>query len=374
MKIKIQKLKFIRNILIGVIALFIVSFIINVAPGYERNKYKDVINLVIRDENVTEKLQKPIYKDENGTIYISKEDIQNLLDKTIYYDENNNRVIVTSEVAVASMKIGEKIISIDGTDIDTLDTIIYRDNIMYIPIEEFETVYNISVQYIPESDIVVIDKLNDGMIKAEAEKETKIRYKQRKLSKEVGTLNEGETVSAFYTTSKGWRLIRTEDGIVGYVKANVLTNEYIVRQDMGQETKTQTISISVQDGTLLDIENKKIVVKDLLEMTEEGILIKNTIITKNDTTAEIWANLTIENVDLSDYDNRTKLIKNITSISRKNEIDGINVILTENKDIQRLVIELAPKLRELGIMTNVITTDEIEEETYTDIVNYIIKK
>ena len=70
MKLKIQKGKFIRNIIIGVIALIIVAFIINTAPGYKRNKFQNVINLVIGDENVTEKLQKPIYLDENGVVYI----------------------------------------------------------------------------------------------------------------------------------------------------------------------------------------------------------------------------------------------------------------------------------------------------------------
>ena len=38
MKLKIQKGKFIRNIIIGVIALIIVAFIINTAPGYKRNE------------------------------------------------------------------------------------------------------------------------------------------------------------------------------------------------------------------------------------------------------------------------------------------------------------------------------------------------
>ena len=87
MKLKIQKIKFIRNILIGIVALIIVAFIINIAPGYKRDKYSNVINLVIGDSNVTEKLKKPIYRDEEGALYISKEDIQELLDKTIYYDE-----------------------------------------------------------------------------------------------------------------------------------------------------------------------------------------------------------------------------------------------------------------------------------------------
>lgn len=373
MKIKIQKRKFIRNIVIGIVALFIVAFIINIAPGYKRNKYKDVTNLVIGDENVTENLEYPIYISEDDTIYISKEDIKSFLDKTIYYDEGNNTILLTSEVTIASMEIGNKIKSIDGVSKDMLHNIIYKDDIMYIPLDELKTIYNIEVKYIEEYNVVIIDRLNKGMIKAEAEEETTIRYKQRTLSKKVGKLAVGEKVSAFYTTSKGWRLIRTEDGIVGYVKANKLTNEYILRQDMEQETETKTINMNIQDGATLEIENQNVVIKDILELTEDGILIKNTVFNESSSDVQVWANLTIDNTNISNFNNRIKIIKNIANISRKNNIAGINVVITENQqNIERFVIELAPKLREIGIITNVVTSENINEEIYTNIVNYII--
>ena len=375
MKIKIQKRKFIRNIIIGVLALIIVAFIINIAPGYKRNKYKNVTNIVIGDENVTEKLQKSIYKDEEGNIYIAKEDVKELLDKTLYYDEKNCMIIATSEVVVASMKLNEKIINIDGTNKDTLETIINKDNIIYIPIEEMESVYNIEVNYLEEENIVIIDRLNEGMIKAEAAEKADIRFKQRGLSKKVGQLEVGDVVSAFYTTSKGWRLIRTEDGKIGYVKANVLTNEYIVRQDMEQDTQTKRIEVSIEDGTTLDIEGKNVLMKDLLKLTEEGLLLKNTEFTGSDETTEVWANLTIEGIDLDNFEQRTTVTKNIASMARKNEIKGINVIITNSdQNIERFVIELAPKLKEVGIITNIVEEGSINEEVYTDIVNYIIIK
>lgn len=374
MKVKIQKRKFIRNIIIGIIALLVVAFIINIAPGYKRNKYQDVTNLVIGDENVTETLHNPIYKDENGVVYISQEDVKQFLDKTIYYDEENNMVIATSEVSVASMEIGEKTININGVDNDTLDTIIYHNNIIYIPIEEMEIVYNLETKYLKDDDIVIIDKLNEGMIKAEAAEDTKIRFRPRGLSKKVGTLETGEVVSAFYTTSKGWRLIRTEDGIVGYVKANTLTNEYILRQDMGQKTETGKISANTQDGAVLNIEGNSVIIKDWLKITDEGILLKNTEFT-NENSAVIWSNLEIENADISNYDNRTKLIKNIVSMVMKNNIKGINISVTsDDKNLERFIIELAPRLKEIGVSTNIVVQDSINEEPYTDIVNYIITK
>lgn len=374
MKVKIQKRKFIRNIIIGIIALLVVAFIINIAPGYKRNKYQDVTNLVIGDENVTETLHNPIYKDENGVVYISQEDVKQFLDKTIYYDEENNMVIATSEVSVASMEIGEKTININGVDNDTLDTIIYHNNIIYIPIEEMEIVYNLETKYLKDDDIVIIDKLNEGMIKAEAAEDTKIRFRPRGLSKKVGTLETGEVVSAFYTTSKGWRLIRTEDGIVGYVKANTLTNEYILRQDMGQKTETSKISANTQDGAVLNIEGNSVIIKDWLKITDEGILLKNTEFTNENSTV-IWSNLEIENADISNYDNRTKLIKNIVSMVMKNNIKGINISVTsDDKNLERFIIELAPRLKEIGVLTNIVVQDSINEEPYTNIVNYIITK
>lgn len=372
MKVKIQKRKFIRNIIIGIIALLVVAFIINIAPGYKRNKYQYVTNLVIGDENVTERLHNPIYKDEEGVIYISQDDVKEFLDKTIYYDEENKMVIATSEVSVASMKIGEKVVNINGVDKDTLYTVIYHDNIIYIPIEEMEIVYNLETKYLKDDDIVVIDKLNDGMIKAEAVEDTKIRFRPRGLSKKVGTLREGEVVSAFYTTSKGWRLIRTENGIVGYVKANTLTNEYILRQDMGQKTETSKISGNTQDGSVLNIEGNNIIIKDLLKITDEGILLKNTEFT-DENSVIIWSNLEIENADISNYDNRTKLIKNIISMVMKNNIRGINISVTsDDKNLERFIIELAPRLKEIGVSINIVVQNSINEEPYTNIVNYII--
>lgn len=373
MKKKKQNLKFVRNIIIGILALFVVAFIVNTAPGYKRDKYKNLINLVIGDENVTEKLQKPIYKDNNGAIYISKEDIQELLDKTLYYDENEKMVIATSEVSVASMKIGESKINIKGTTVDTLGELVEKEGTIYIPIKDFKTVYNIEIKFLEDQNVVIIDKLNEGMIKAEAEKKVKIRYKQRFLSKEIGTLNVGDTVSAFYTTSKGWRLIRTEDGIVGYVKANVLTNEYILRQDMPQKPKTGRISAEIKDGTILKIEQNKIIIKDLLRLADEEITIKNTDTIKQN--EKIWANLRIDNANLESYETRTKIIKNIVSIAMRNDISGINIIGIEKTDLNRFIIELAPHLREVGIKINIVTNDrhsEQYEKNYTEIVDYII--
>ena len=81
--IKAKKLKFMRNVIVGVIALLIAAFIINIAPGYKRDKYKDVVNLIIDEHNVTEDLKNMLYINENKTVYMSEEDVRELFDDNI---------------------------------------------------------------------------------------------------------------------------------------------------------------------------------------------------------------------------------------------------------------------------------------------------
>ena len=348
--------EFIRNILIGAVAMVIVAFIINVAPGYKRDKYKNVINLVITDENVTEKLIHNIYINENDTIYMSKEDIANLIDRTIYYDDTNNIVITTSNTTTASMKIGEKELIVNGANLQTLDTIIYINDTLYIPISELETVYNIKIEYNKTSNIVVMDYLDRGIITAELNENTKMKYRPRGLSKKVGELNKSDRVYAFYTTSKGWRLIRTEDGKIGYVKANTLTNEYIVRQDMQNKRETKKVNVNLQNNDIKQIDNKRVVIRDMFIASNEGVILKEAMETNKNENNNIWATLSINNdLNLKDFTKREEIIKNIVSIAYTYKINGININTSEdNGGIERLIIELSPRLREMGISLNLI--------------------
>lgn len=55
---KLNTKKFMRNIIICLIAWVVVSFILNYAPGFKRDKYVGATNLIINDEDVTEKLKR----------------------------------------------------------------------------------------------------------------------------------------------------------------------------------------------------------------------------------------------------------------------------------------------------------------------------
>lgn len=354
--------------------------------GYKRDKFTNVINLIINEENKTEDLKHDIYVNEKGTIYISEEDIKNLFDPTIYYDEKYNQIITTSNTKVASIAINQKQMVVNNSNISMLDEIIKINNDIYLPISDMAIVYNIKVDYIESTKKVVIDELDTGMIRAIATSNTDMKFRPRGLSKNIGNLKQGETVYCYYTTSKGWRQVRKADGTIGYVKANKLGEEYIVRQDMqkrGQATKIQKSSydnksfeISENDGVkIVNLKNVFNISKDSIEVSTEG--------NNNESNNKIWTVITNNSLGdktsevLEDYKMRSILIDLITKKAIENDINGISIEFTgieDKESLKRFVIECTPKLREVGISTCVVLNDNIEEQDYINVVDYIVEQ
>lgn len=355
--IKAKKLKFMRNVIVGVIALLIAAFIINIAPGYKRDKYKDVVNLIIDEHNVTEDLKNMLYINENKTVYMSEEDVRELFDENIYYDQQYNQIITTSYTKVANIEIEEKQMNVNDSKVNMLDAIIKINDKIYLPISDMELVYNIKIKYIEETNRVVIENLNRGLIKATVTDNASIKFKQRSLSKDVGEVVKGEQVSCYYTTSRGWRQIRTENGTVGYVKANKLDDEYIIRQDMEQKQKAKKIKIDLSQNQF--------------NYTDENGEVK------------LWQTINLKSMSndieemLKDYKTRTQTIDVVMNLLGGNDIKGININFDgiEDKEVcKRFAIELLPKLREIGITTCVTLTKDMKTKEYENIVDYIAEK
>ena len=355
--IKAKKLKFMRNVIVGVIALLIAAFIINIAPGYKRDKYKDVVNLIIDEHNVTEDLKNMLYINENKTVYMSEEDVRELFDENIYYDQQYNQIITTSYTKVANIEIEEKQMNVNDSKVNMFDAIIKINDKIYLPISDMELVYNIKIKYIEETNRVVIENLNRGLIKATVTDNASIKFKQRSLSKDVGEVVKGEQVSCYYTTSRGWRQIRTENGTVGYVKANKLDDEYIIRQDMEQKQKAKKIKIDLSQNQF--------------NYTDENGEVK------------LWQTINLKSMSndieemLKDYKTRTQTIDVVMNLLGGNDIKGININFDgiEDKEVcKRFAIELSPKLREIGITTCVTLTKDMKTKEYENIVDYIAEK
>ena len=310
--------------------------------------------------------------------------MKSFFDKNIYYNKENNMIITTSNTKVASIIVDNDKITINGVEQTLKAKALEKDETIYIPLSELSLVYNINTKYIADTNKVVIERLNTGLIKATVAEESVIKFKPRRLSKNVGELKKDEEVSCYYTTSKGWRLIRTEDGTLGYVKANTLTNQYIVRQDLNDEIKTAEITTSLKDGSTLSLYNKettvKIKIRTLFNISSNGV-IESTEVDLNSENFKIWATISIIGLEkqtnelIMDYSKRTELINTIVSYASKYRVAGINIdfeSVNNNEAFNRFIIELTPRLRELGITTNVILNNSFDEAGIVGIVDYLI--
>lgn len=275
--------------------------------------------------------------------------------------------------------------TINNSNISMLGEVIRINDDIYLPISDMAIVYNIKIDYIENTKKVVIDELDTGMIRAIATSNTNIKFRPRGLSKNIGTLKQGETVYCYYTTSKGWRQVRKEDGTIGYVKANKLGEEYIVRQDMPKREQATRIQRNNYDSRVFEIlekdTTKMINLKNVFNISKDNIEVFEKE-TNNQSNSKNWAVITNEalgketNEVLKDYKMRTNLIELIAKKVIENNINGISIEFTAIEDkesMKQFVIECTPKLREIGISTCVVLNENIEEQDYINIVDYIVE-
>lgn len=169
--------------------------------------------------------------------------------------------------------------------------------------------------------------------------------------------------------------------LFGYVKANKLTEEYIIRQDMDKNNECIIISKQHYNSKQFYANNKKINLKTTFFINGDGIGISNNFSNIEGTYknwAEISNNLTESQSDkiFNDYKARTELIDTIIQEVLENNINGIviNFDKNEQKDnALRFVIEITPKLREIGISTGIVLNENIKKNEYINIVDYIIE-
>lgn len=377
--------KNIIKIIVVLVLLIIAIAILKTAPNYIRNEIKDRINLIINNSNVTTSLKNDVYIDDNNVIYLSKSDIQNFFDEYIYFDEKYNYIITTGENKVASLGIDNKKIEINGKEqmikspaIETFDTYL-------IPISELQEVYNISVEYASETNKVVIESLDREQKKLECTKNESIKYKPTIFSKTLEKIKKTEQLIVV-SKENGWIKVRTANGNLGYIKEN--NNQNIVVSRIAQQNKKQIegkVSLvwdyfseygSAPDRTGTRITGVNVVSPTFFTLTDEGkgeidVNVGNDGIQyikwAHSNGYKVWPSISnspyIQTTSdiMNDYKLRQVLIENIINLVNDYNLDGINIdfeyMFMQDKDLfSRFIIELAPRMKEIGAVLSVDVT------------------
>lgn len=409
-RLEIQKKK--KRIMITFFS--IIAFIILLIIAYIANDFiilgkNTTTNLVINNRNVTGNLKKDILL-QDGEVYISKQDLGNFFDKYIYEDEENDNIVTTYNKKIAEIGFERNVININGVDKSTYTHAIKQDDTVYLPINELKDVYDIEISHIEDTKVLVIDSISREQKKAVVNGNLAVKSSKNFIAKTIDRVKKGECVIVI-SVEDDYARVRTERGKIGYIKANKLSNEVVVRQDMEEEKQieskinmmwdyySQVATAPDRTGTRIDGVN--VVSPAFFSIDTNGDLVEN-IGTRGQAYLEwarsnncrVWPMLqnagdgmqSVTSKIMNSYNNRKKLIEQIVNACIKYKLDGINLdfenMKKEDKDLySRFVIELMPRMKELGLVLSVDVTAPDGADTWSlcfdrhvigDVADYIV--
>lgn len=292
---------------IAFIVVFILISIFFVNQSRIKNISTKETKIIINNEDITKKLTDEIIK-ENDNIYISFTDAKNFLDKDLYKEIDSGVVITTSNKKLASFKQNDEVININGANINKKNVLINKNEKDYIAISSLENVYDYEFNYHENTNVVLIDNLNQKQIKAYTKKNAKIKVEPKMFSTNISKIEKGSWIY-FIAEENGYAKIRTQDGIIGFVKKGKISNFVTVRDDFQEEHK---------------------------QFNEENSLIYD-----------------LTNKDISTFEKRINITKLVLQEAIKNDKMYVKFLYNKDKDdfFERFKIESTPMLFECGIET-----------------------
>ena len=366
--------------------------LVNEFVVFDNNK---TTNLVINNKNVTSNLKQQILIEDN-IIYLSESDIANFFDKYIYEEKETNQIITTYEKKIAAIGFEDNKITINGSDKNIYAHAIKRDGIVYLPISEMKDVYDIEISNIEKTKVITMDSLEKEQKKAIVTSDTSVKSSTNFISKTVDRIKRGECVVVI-ASNNGYTKIRTENGKIGYIKSNQLENEFIVRESMEEEKQiNEKVNLtwdyfseygSAPDRTGTTIDGVNVVSPAFFYIDKKGNLTENVgtkgenyINWAHENGYKVWpmisnaeaakSSLSITSKIMNSYESRQKLIESIVNKCVKYNLDGVNIdfenMREDDKDMySRFIIELTPRLKEIGLVTSVDVTAPDGGETWS---------
>ena len=371
-----------KRIIIVLILILLCVFILNKAKNYIIEKTANEMNLIINNRNVTEDLKHPIIN-ENGIIYVSMDDIENYFDKYIHIEEDINEIVTTYDKQIASIGFETNKLTLNGSTKKVQAHAIEKDEVIYIPISEMQEVYNVEMAVSDKN--ITLDSLDRKQVKAYTKSNLSVKWKADIFSKTVDKVKKGDVLIAIEDVDKGWTRVRTQSGEVGYVKTSKLTNYTTVRDDFVEEKQIEgkvnmfwdyySKYVKCPDRTGQVIEGVNVVSPSFFYIDEDGEFQdkvgdagKQYIEWAHSNNYKVWAMVQSDEAGikttstiLNSYAKRQELIEKIIEVCVEYQLDGINIdfenMYEADKDkFSRFIIELEPRLNEIGAVLSVDVT------------------
>ena len=371
-----------KRIIIVLILLLLSAFILNKAKNYIIETSKNEINLIINNRNVTANLKHQVIN-ENGIIYVSMDDIENYFDRYIHIEDEINEIVTTYDKQIASIGFETNKLTLNGSTKKTQAHAITKEEVIYLPISEMQEVYGIELSVTEKN--VVLDSLSRKQVKAYAKSNISVKWKADIFSKTVDKVKKGDILIAIEENDNGWTRVRTENGEVGYVKTSKLTNYTTVREDLVEEKQIQgkvnmfwdyySKYVKCPDRTGQVIEGVNVVSPSFFYIDDDGEFQdkvgdagKAYIEWAHSNGYKVWpmlqndeAGIKVTSTIINSYAKRQELIEKIVEVCVEYQLDGINIdfenMYEADKDkFSRFIIELEPRIKEIGGVLSVDVT------------------
>lgn len=405
-----KKLK-IKRILLIILIIIVFAIIAMVANNYIIFDNNKTTNLIINNKNVTSSLKNEVVIQDN-IVYLSEADIANFFDKHIYEDKTTNKIITTYDKKIAEIGFKNNVININGSNVSIYAHAIEKNGKVYLPISEMSGVYNIETTDIQETNIVTIDSLDKGQKRAIVNSNVSVKASSNFISRTVDRIKKGDAVIVV-SSNGGYSKIRTGNGKVGVIKTKKLENEFTIREDMTEEKQisgkvnltwdyySEYATAPDRSGTKFDGVN--VVSPAFFYLDTDGKLQENVgdsgqayIQWAKNNGYKVWpmvsnavaakSNLNITSKIMNSYEARKNLIEDIVNMCVKYNLDGINIdfenMKADDKDMySRFIIELEPRLKDMGMTLSVDVTAPDGGETWSmcfdrnvigDVADYIV--
>lgn len=328
-KKKVNKRKFLSRIFFLIILIVIVIIISKNIGKKKDTEFETAI--FVNNINITKELAENPYINKDDVLYLSIADIRNIFDKNIYFEEETRKIITTSGTKVAAIDVDNNICEINSASLFMSAGILDYGTNFLIPISELTNIYNIEA--FTTSNSAILSSIHEEFITIKVTAKTSVKEKTSSMSKTIEKIETGtEVIFVSDTEKKGWIKVLTYNGNMGYIKNKKVSDKEYKRMKMNEDDFTSSAG---------DITN--------------SIEINNT-------------KLNYDN--LKNFDNRKKIIENITSdiISKEKFTVNINLkdVNVEAKYLERFIIELMPRTKEIGgkvILTNnnILSNDFLTE-------------
>lgn len=387
--------KLIFNIFIVLVFLVLLGGVFYLSPNYIREDYDGKTKVLINNNNVTLKMKNDVYIDENNNVFLSLADVRNYFDKYIEYDKENGSIVTTSEINIAKMSTKDNKITINRQEEELNSSAIEKNETIYLPFSEIsEKVYDVDLEYIKDTNTIIIDSLDRKQEVANTTKETKLKYKPQTLSGTLEKLDANEQV-VYIEETNNWAEVRSKDGTIGYIKKEDLGNVEVAREAKEYIDKVEGKVNLVWDyyseyakapdrtGETMDGVNVVSPSFFSLERGSNGEIYDNAkddgaeyIEWAHNNNYQVWAMFSNNSLKdttsqiLNDYEKRETMIENLMDLVEEYNLDGVNVdfenMNESDKDVySRFLIELAPRLKKIGKTLSVDVTAPDGSETWS---------